>query len=104
MTASTVSAHEAPPLPHEARGASARSAGEAAEDVVARHSVQLDVFGVHIQLPPPDQLAFLGGVGVLAALEIIEWPVALVLGVGHQLAHSRHGRMLREFGEALEEA
>ncbi|TQE21115.1 hypothetical protein SipoB123_27440 [Streptomyces ipomoeae] len=64
----------------------------------------LDVFGARVELLPPEQLAFLAGVGVLAAVEIIEWPVALVLAVGHQLAHSHHGRVLREFGEALEEA
>ncbi|MDL5206134.1 hypothetical protein [Streptomyces sp. ALI-76-A] len=61
-------------------------------------------FGVRLQLPPPDQLAFLAGLGVLVTLEIVKWPVALVLAVGHQLAHSHHGRLLLEFGDALEEA
>ncbi|MGP4052945.1 hypothetical protein [Streptomyces sp. 2A115] len=64
----------------------------------------LDVFGARLELPPAEQLAFLTGLGLLAALEILEWPVALVLAVGHQLAHSHHGRVMREFGEALEEA
>ncbi|MFF3847224.1 hypothetical protein [Streptomyces sp. NPDC002328] len=80
------------------------SAGAAAERAVARNAVTLDVFGARVELPPPDQLAFIAGVGVLAAVEIIEWPVALVLALGHQLAHNHHSRLLREFGEALEEA
>lgn len=60
--------------------------------------------GLRIELPPVDQLAFLAGLGFLAAFELIEWPIALAIGVGHELARSRHGKVLREFGEALEEA
>ncbi|MFE5816172.1 hypothetical protein [Streptomyces sp. NPDC056479] len=106
MDASTVSPQGVYPLRPGAPGGHAGPAGpgEAAEHAVARHSVTFDVFGAHIELPPVDQLAFLTGVGVLAAFEIIDWPVALVLGVGHQLAHNHHNRVLREFGEAMEEA
>jgi hypothetical protein len=104
MTAATVTTQDAGPLQPGAPGAEAMTAGVAAERAVAHHAVTLDVFGMHLELPPPDQLAFLAGVGVLAAMKILEWPVALVLAVGHQLAHSHHGRVLREFGEALEEA
>ncbi|KQW06968.1 hypothetical protein [Streptomyces sp. Root369] len=81
-----------------------RSARAAAEAAVAHNAVVLDVFGKRLELPPPDQLAFMAGLGVLAALEIVEWPVALAITVGHKLAHSHHGRALREFGDALEEA
>lgn len=104
MTASTVTPQDARPAQPGAPGAYAKSAGAAAERAVAHHTVTLDVFGARVELLPPEQLAFLAGVGVLAALEILEWPVALVLAVGHRLVHSHHGRMLREFGKALEEA
>ena len=57
-----------------------------------------------VQLPAADELAFLGGVGVLAVVGVIEWPVAVILGAGHALAMNHRYRMLREFGEALEEA
>ncbi|WP_234382797.1 hypothetical protein [Streptomyces dysideae] len=103
MTAATVTPQEAR-SPQGGSGADAKSPSGAAERAVAHHSVTLDVFGARVELLPPEQLAFLVGVGVLAAFEILEWPVAVVLGVGHQLAHSHHGRVLREFGEALEEA
>jgi hypothetical protein len=43
-------------------------------------------------------------VAALAALECIEWPVAVVLAVGKALADNQHSRLLVEFGEALEEA
>ena len=106
MTAMTGSRVVPPDVPvrEGGSGEDGTTASGAAEQAVARHSVTLDLLGVRVELPPPDQLAFLAGVGVLAALQIIDWPVALVLGVGHQLAHSHHSRLLREFGEALEEA
>jgi hypothetical protein len=104
MTASTIAPQDGRPVQPGASDADAKSAGTAADRAVAHHTVTLDVFGARVELLPPEQLAFLAGVGVLAAFEILEWPVALVLAVGHQLAHSHHGRVLREFGEALEEA
>ncbi|WKX10948.1 hypothetical protein [Streptomyces sp. NL15-2K] len=104
MTASTVTPRDARPAQPGVADADAKSAGAAAERAVAHHTVTLDVLGTRLELLPPEQLAFLAGVGVLAAFEIIEWPMAMVLAVGHQLAHSHHGRVLREFGEALEEA
>ena len=42
--------------------------------------------------------------GALAAVEIIDWPVALLLGVGHALMHNEHSRVAQEIGEALEDA
>ena len=57
-----------------------------------------------VELPPGDQLAFMGGILVLAAVGIMEWPVAVVLTAGHLLAHNRHVQCIRDFGEALEDA
>jgi xanthosine utilization system XapX-like protein len=66
-------------------------------------TVTLPVFG-RVRVPRPEQLAFYGALGALAAVEIIEWPVALVLGVGHALMQNEHSRVAQEVGEALEEA
>lgn len=66
-------------------------------------SVALPLIG-RVPLPRPEQLAFYGALGVLAAVEIIEWPVALVLGAGHFLVQEDHNRVVKEIGEALEEA
>ena len=66
-------------------------------------SVELPLIG-RVPLPRPEQLAFYGALGVLAAVEIIEWPVALVLGSGHFLVQEDHNRVVQEIGEALEEA
>jgi hypothetical protein len=57
-----------------------------------------------LRLPRPEQLAFYGALGALAAVEIIEWPVALVLAAGHVLVQNEHSRVAKEIGEAMEEA
>jgi hypothetical protein len=67
-------------------------------------SVDLPVVG-RVHLPTsPDSLAWFGGLVALSALGIMEWPVAVAIGLGHVLAQNHHIRALEDFGEALEEA
>lgn len=56
---------------------------EASERVAQaqRFSLKLPLIG-SVRVPPPDQLAFLGALGALVAFELIDWPVALAMGVG----------------------
>jgi hypothetical protein len=68
-----------------------------------RFAVSLPVLG-RVTIPRPEQLAFYGGIAALAALEIIEWPVAVAITAGHLLASQQHNRTLEQLGEALEEA
>jgi hypothetical protein len=77
----------------------------AAERAVQRNSLQvrLPIAG-EVQLPAPDEIAYIGGVAVLAIVGVLEWPVAVLLGVGHAMAGLRHRKLLRAFGQALEEA
>ena len=77
----------------------------AAERAIRRNSLhlQLPIVG-EVQLPAPEQVAFIGGVAVMAVIGVLEWPVAALLGLGHGLATNRHSKMMRAFGEALEEA
>lgn len=78
---------------------------EAAEEATARNSVRVAVPGIGtVTLPPADQLAFLGGIALLTALEVIEWPVAVALIAGHALVHKSHNKALQDFGRALESA
>jgi hypothetical protein len=66
-------------------------------------AVDLPVVG-RVRIPRPEQLAYYGVLGALAAAEIIEWPVALVLAGGHWLVRNEHNRVAHEIGEALEGA
>ena len=56
-----------------------------------------------VEIPRPKQLAYFGGLAALAALDLIEWPVALVIAAGHFLASNHHNRILEELGEAMED-
>ena len=57
-----------------------------------------------MRIPRPDQLAYYGALACLAALEIIDWPIALAIGAGHAMASSHHNKVAQELGEALEDA
>ena len=77
----------------------------AAERAVERNSTHIDlpVIGA-VHLPAKEELVYIGGVTALAAVGLLEWPVAILLGIGHTLSTNRHNKLIREFGEALGEA
>jgi hypothetical protein len=77
----------------------------AAEKACQENSIRVDVpvLGT-ITLPPAEQLAFVGGIGLLTALEIIEWPVGVALTAGHLLASVSNNKVVQDFGRALEAA
>ncbi len=80
--------------------------GRAAAATVQRRehvTLALPLLG-RVQLPHPQNMAYYAGLGALAALELVEWPAAVALAVGHALTSQRHNRALDEFGEALEDA
>jgi hypothetical protein len=68
------------------------------------HRIMLAVNGTRLQTPPVEHLAFYTGLGMLAAAEIIEWPLAVTLSVGHLLMEMTHRPGLQALGEALGEA
>ena len=51
----------------------------------AQPAVRLPIVG-QVPLPSTGQLLWLGGLGAMAALEVIEWPVALVAAAGTYIA------------------
>ncbi|GAB3854130.1 hypothetical protein GCM10029963_46620 [Micromonospora andamanensis] len=55
-------------------------------------------------MPPPDKLTYYAGIGVLTALQVIEWPLALVITAGHLLADQHLSGLAKGLGEALESA
>jgi hypothetical protein len=83
-----------------------RRAKRAADQAISSDSVLValpDGLGT-VRVPSPKRLAFYGGIAALAAFGILDWPVALVIGIGHLLADDHRHKMLAEFGEALAEA
>jgi hypothetical protein len=67
------------------------------------HRLKVPVLG-DVGPPSRDQLVFLGGLGALVVVGVLDWPVAAVVGAGHLLAARRNSRALRELGEAMEQA
>jgi hypothetical protein len=65
--------------------------------------INLPVIG-QLEIPRPEQLAYYAGLAALAAFELIDWPVAVVIAAGHLLASNHHNKLLEELGEAMEEA
>ncbi|MFC0864470.1 hypothetical protein ACFHYQ_19445 [Sphaerimonospora cavernae] len=53
---------------------------------VSRHDVGQAVDIARTFLPPPERLAYYGGLGALAVLGLIDWPVAAAIGAGTLIA------------------
>ncbi|MFG1935252.1 hypothetical protein ACGFK1_32085 [Mycobacterium sp. NPDC048908] len=86
-----------------------KSHGSSHRDAVKRiteaeaFSVNLPVVG-RMRIPRPEHLAYYGALGVLAAVEILDWPIALAIAAGHALTEQHHSRVAKEIGEAIEDA
>jgi hypothetical protein len=76
------------------------SQAAAAAERNLRH-VHVPVVG-EVMIPPPDRVAYYAGIGVLAVVGIIEWPLALVICAGHALADQHVFSRLQGLGEAAE--
>jgi hypothetical protein len=94
------------PVPAAEEDTGPRPAGRlAALQAIDQNSLRLNLPCVGtVRLPPPQQLAWYGGIAAVVALGFLEWPVAAALAVGHLLAQDHRHRLLQDFGEALEEA
>ncbi|GLW06427.1 hypothetical protein Misp01_15570 [Microtetraspora sp. NBRC 13810] len=68
-----------------------------------RPSVHVPVLG-SLAMPEPDRLAFYAVLGALGVLGVVEWPVVLVVGVGHILSDQHFSTALQQAGEAAEAA
>jgi hypothetical protein len=49
-----------------------------------------------------ERLAWYCGLAAMAAFDVIDWPVAVAIAVGHEVARRAHSRSLREFAEGIE--
>ena len=90
-------------MPQKPRHSTSQSEAVAHIRDAETFAVELPVVG-RVTVPRPEQLAYYGGLALLAAFEIIDWPVAIAVAAGHALASSHHNEMLEQIGEALEEA
>lgn len=67
------------------------------------HRIRMTADETRLETPPVEHLAFYVGVSAMAAAEIIEWPVAILITTGHILIGLTNRPALKELGEALDE-
>ena len=67
-------------------------------------AVTIPVIGWTVALPGPNSIPWIAGLGIVAALEIIDWPVAMLLAVGHTVMTNSKNQQLRELAEGIESA
>jgi hypothetical protein len=89
-------------MPEKSRGATHREAVDRIREARSL-AVDLPIVG-RVRIPHPEQVAYFGALAVLAAIEIIDWPIALAIAAGHVLVQNQHNRVAEEVGEALEDA
>lgn len=95
--------HASPARPsHPAGGHHQRAAHQALKSNSTQLNFHLAGASVELTLPPLDKLAFYAGLGGAAAFGLIEWPIAVLTGIGHLLSDDRRSRTLRALGEALD--
>jgi hypothetical protein len=69
-----------------------------------RHPPSVKVPGTEtaINLPDTPALAWYAGLGAMAALELIEWPVALLITGTHFIENHSHSRDLQELADGID--
>ena len=55
-----------------------------------------------VTLPAPDRLAFYVGLGALAAADMVDWPVALIIAAGHVIHTRSRNRVVEGLAEGVE--
>src|ERR671924_1798774 len=88
-----------PPGAPTTRPARLRPRGrKAAREATEENSLRIAVPGLGtLCLPLPDHLAYLAGIAVLTAFEVVEWPVGVALAAGHLLAANGHSKIIQDF-------
>jgi hypothetical protein len=65
-------------------------------------SVTLPGSDTKINLPDRAGLAWYAGIGVMAAAELIEWPVAVLVAGTHFIQNHSHQRDIQELAEGIQ--
>ena len=62
----------------------------------------LPVLHARVRLPAPPKLAYYVGLAAMAAFEFIDWPVALVIAAGHEVASRTRNAEVQQAAEGVE--
>lgn len=67
-----------------------------------RPSVTVPGTRASIHLPDRAGLAWYAGIGAMAAIDLIEWPIALVVAGTHFVENHSHSRDMQELAEGID--
>ncbi len=65
-------------------------------------SVSLPGSDIKVNLPGRGGLVWYAGIGAMAALEVIEWPIAVVISATHFIENHSHSRDVQELADGIE--
>jgi hypothetical protein len=65
---------------------------------------KVPLFGTSLGLPSRGSLAWYVGLGAMTALEVIDWPLAIIVATSHALTDHTRNPAARELGEGTETA
>lgn len=75
--------------------------GDAIQQLRNRPSVQLPGLG-RLILPDKQGLVWYAGIGMMAAVEMIEWPIAALVAGTHFIENHTHNRDLQQLADGIE--
>lgn len=67
-----------------------------------RRSVTLPGLETKVNLPSRAGLLWYAGIGAMAAAELVEWPIALLLAGTHFVEDHSHSRDIQELAEGID--
>jgi hypothetical protein len=70
-------------MPTTPRSTTTASNGEPASNSEPTRTISL--LGLPVPVPSPGTALYYGGIAALVAAELIDWPVALAVAIGHEL-------------------
>jgi hypothetical protein len=65
-------------------------------------ALTVPLIDLRLSAPSKGSLAFYGGLGTMAAFEIIEWPLALIVAAGHAISESSTNPEVQQAAEGLQ--
>lgn len=74
----------------KAQESTAHSAGQSRRAMARSQQQGVRIAGAEVPLPSTEDMVYYGGLGVLTAMQMIEWPVTLAVGAGYALASRQH--------------
>jgi hypothetical protein len=65
--------------------------------------VRVPLLGIHVTKPDRGSIGWYLGLGMMTAIDVIEWPVAILLGVSHALATNTRNPDVREAAKGAQD-